>query len=197
MRKEGLSIEWVTYQIGHLAINICVYLCYILSSNPFISAIVKPSIVVLVDLIYAFPNHVARYIVIQNISGLLNVFHLRWKQSIVTVATLTIIWLTFSSFIIFHLSFWSFCIININNTQLVLPNLGLGFLIGGYNAFRCILIFYMYGPTPDIVFNVSYQFFLAFCFINTVFFYPNFSSSLEIIQNCTFISLVTKLTFLL
>lgn len=53
-----------TYQTGHLAINIFVYLCYILSSNPFISATVKPSIVVLVDLIYAFPNHVARYIVI-------------------------------------------------------------------------------------------------------------------------------------
>ena len=64
-------------------------------------------------------------------------------------------------------------------------------------CFYPILIFYMYGPTPDILFNVSYQFFLAFCFINTVFFYPNFSSSLEIIQNCTFISLATKLTFLL
>lgn len=34
--ERGTEQQWVAYQIGHLAINIFVYLCYILSSNPLL-----------------------------------------------------------------------------------------------------------------------------------------------------------------
>lgn len=84
-----------------------------------------------------------------------------------TVATPAIILLTFSTSTVFHLFLFNLSVSlgNVNSIHLVLPNLGLGFLIGGYNTFKGTLIFYMYGPTPDILFNVFYHLFLFFFFL--------------------------------